>query len=232
MKVLSLFALLFLVFFNLTSCHDHDEEEDDHDTDLDDPELQWVTCGSIITLINSETGLRLHSHDVSYGTGSGQQSVTCFDGQSDSNNYWIVRAQHGDYCNPGDRIAQNSIIRLKHKNTGHWLHSHNHRSPLSHEQEVSAFGEEESGDSGDNWNVIFTSPFWSRKSKFRLKHVDTGKFLHSSRNHKFSNPIPGQREVAAVSRRSAENVWTTGEGIFWEANLPNQDGNEKDELKN
>ena len=99
MKVLSLFALLFLVFFNLTSCHDHDEEEDDHDTDLDDPELQWVTCGSIITLINSETGLRLHSHDVSYGTGSGQQSVTCFDGQSDSNNYWIVRAQHGDYCN-------------------------------------------------------------------------------------------------------------------------------------
>ena len=35
-----------------------------------------VTCTSIIKLQNIQRGVRLHSHEVKYGSGSGQQSVT------------------------------------------------------------------------------------------------------------------------------------------------------------
>uniref|UniRef100_V5HAV7 Putative secreted stromal cell-derived factor 2 n=1 Tax=Ixodes ricinus TaxID=34613 RepID=V5HAV7_IXORI len=39
-------------------------------------ELRYVTCGSVLKLQNTEHGVRLHSHDIKYGSGSGQQSVT------------------------------------------------------------------------------------------------------------------------------------------------------------
>lgn len=32
-----------------------------------------MTCGSALKLANSENNVRLHSHDVKYGSGSGQQ---------------------------------------------------------------------------------------------------------------------------------------------------------------
>jgi hypothetical protein len=35
-----------------------------------------VTCGSMIKLRHLATSFRLHSHQVAYGSGSGQQSVT------------------------------------------------------------------------------------------------------------------------------------------------------------
>ena len=35
--------------------------------------FQFVTCGSAIKLANVEYNIRLHSHDVKYGSGSGQQ---------------------------------------------------------------------------------------------------------------------------------------------------------------
>jgi dolichyl-phosphate-mannose--protein O-mannosyl transferase len=54
-----------------------------------------LTCGSIIKLKHKETNTRLHSHNVPYGTGSGQQSVTGFPGSGDSNSYWIVKGPHG-----------------------------------------------------------------------------------------------------------------------------------------
>jgi dolichyl-phosphate-mannose--protein O-mannosyl transferase len=37
---------------------------------------EMVTCTSIIKLQNVQRGVRLHSHEVKYGGGSGQQSVT------------------------------------------------------------------------------------------------------------------------------------------------------------
>ncbi len=36
-------------------------------------EYDYVTCGSVLKLINGRLGVRLHSHDVKYGSGSGQQ---------------------------------------------------------------------------------------------------------------------------------------------------------------
>ena len=35
-----------------------------------------VTCGSAIKLVHEETNYELHSHDINYGSGSRQQSVT------------------------------------------------------------------------------------------------------------------------------------------------------------
>lgn len=50
-----------------------------------------VTCGSLVKLLHSSTQYRLHSHEIPYGSGSGQQSVTSFPRGDDSNSYWIVR---------------------------------------------------------------------------------------------------------------------------------------------
>ena len=43
--------------------------------------------------MHERTKYRLHSHDVPYGSGSGQQSVTGFGGVQDANSYW-VRSPH------------------------------------------------------------------------------------------------------------------------------------------
>lgn len=50
--------------------------------------VSHVTCGSVVKLENeSKPKMRLHSHDVKYGSGSGQQSVTAAENQ-DTNSYW------------------------------------------------------------------------------------------------------------------------------------------------
>lgn len=50
--------------------------------------VNHVTCGSVIKLENdSKPNVRLHSHDIKYGSGSGQQSVTGVENQ-DTNSYW------------------------------------------------------------------------------------------------------------------------------------------------
>ena len=38
--------------------------------------FQYVTCGSVLKLQNTRNGVRLHSHDVKYGSGSGQQVLS------------------------------------------------------------------------------------------------------------------------------------------------------------
>src|SRR5699024_11190942 len=58
----------------------------------------YVTCGSVLKLMNSNAGVRLHSHDIKYGSGSGQQSVTGTDKQEDINSYWQVRAKTDQQC--------------------------------------------------------------------------------------------------------------------------------------
>lgn len=39
--------------------------------------FQYVTCGSVLKLASGESNIRLHSHDVKYGSGSGQQVYCC-----------------------------------------------------------------------------------------------------------------------------------------------------------
>ena len=39
--------------------------------------------------MHEKTKFRLHSHDVPYGSGSGQQSVTGYPNVDDANSYWV-----------------------------------------------------------------------------------------------------------------------------------------------
>ncbi|KAG5618669.1 hypothetical protein H5410_018493, partial [Solanum commersonii] len=94
-----------------------------------------ITYGSAIKLMHEKTKFRLHSHDVPYGSGSGQQSVTGFPGVDDANSYWAVRST--DSSKQGDPIKSGSIIRLQHIKTRRWLHSHLHASPISGNMEGS-----------------------------------------------------------------------------------------------
>ena len=62
---------------------------------------EHVTCGSVVKLTHAMTNSKLHSHDVKYGTGSTQQSVTGFPNADDTNSYWSVRGAHGEFCERG-----------------------------------------------------------------------------------------------------------------------------------
>ncbi len=103
-------------------------------------------------------------------------------------------------------MKSGDIIRLTHLQTKKYLHSHLHQSPLTKQQEVSAYGDGE-GDTGDNWKIeVLGKEMWEREGKVRLVHVDTGKYLSSNKN-KFPDPIPGQQEVCAISYANSETEW-------------------------
>lgn len=105
--------------------------------------IQHVTCGSVVKLLNTAHGVRLHSHEVKYGSGSGQQSVTGSDIKEDVNSHWMIKGKETKSpCGRGQPVQCDSEVRLQHITTGRNLHSHQFRSPLSNQQEVSAFGEQ------------------------------------------------------------------------------------------
>ncbi|EDQ91379.1 uncharacterized protein MONBRDRAFT_23718 [Monosiga brevicollis MX1] len=177
-----------------------------------------VTCGSTMRINHVATRLNLRSHEVAYGTGSGQQSVTLASSDSDSNDYWQIRAPNGKDCKQGARIKCGATIRLLHTATRKFLHSHQFQSPLSHNQEVSAYAREDGeGDSGDNWKVECSGTYWERANTFKLRHADTNQYLHSTGAHKFNRPIAGQREVCAVGQASRLSEWKSAEGYFIKA---------------
>lgn len=49
-----------------------------------------ITCGSVLKLQNAADNIRLHSHEVKYGSGSGQQSVTGMAHSDDVNSHWQI----------------------------------------------------------------------------------------------------------------------------------------------
>jgi dolichyl-phosphate-mannose--protein O-mannosyl transferase len=180
-----------------------------------------VTYGSVLKLQHERTKFRLHSHEVPYGSGSGQQSVTGFPGVEDANSYWMVQIVESDSHiehEQGDVIPNGSIIRLRHVRTRKWLHSHLHQSPISGNLEVSAFGGEEQTDTGDNWRLEIEGKgnIWLRDQKVRLQHVDTKGYLHSH-DKKYSHIVAGQQEVCGVMKKNADNVWSAAEGIYFPA---------------
>ncbi|CAL8091532.1 unnamed protein product [Calicophoron daubneyi] len=108
-----------------------------------------VTCGSVLKLLNTRHEVRLHSHEVNYGSGSGQQSVTAVGDKTDSNSYWqvdVLERNNSPQCNRGRLIKCGQRIRLMHLVTRKNLHSHHFKSPLSDNFEVSAFGTNGAGD--------------------------------------------------------------------------------------
>ena len=182
-----------------------------------------VTCGSAIKLTHASTKAKLHSHGIGYGSGSGQQSVTGFPESNDPGGYWQVFGTKDEPCERGEDIVDGRLIRLQHLQTRKWLHSHAaHRSPLTNNQEVSAHGDVENSDAGDEWRFEVADgnkgdkvgPIWKKDQKIRLQHRQTKAFLSCS-NTKFQRPISGQSEVCGTSRSDANSVWKADQGVYF-----------------
>jgi len=175
---------------------------------------QQVTCGSVIKLQNVMHKVRLHSHDVKYGSGSGQQSVTGTTVKEDVNSHWSIKGgTEKTWCVRGEPVECGQKIRLEHLATKRNLHSHHFSSPLSNSQEVSAFGEGGVGDTGDVWTVMCEGGVWSRDEGIMFKHVDTGVYLGAS-GHTFGRPINGQMEIVGLTMPDGTAKWKTQEGIY------------------
>jgi len=158
--------------------------------------------------------VRLHSHDVKYGSGSGQQSVTGVSTSEDVNSHWVIKGPNEkEICKRGEPIECGQKIRLEHLTTHRNLHSHHFSSPLSNDQEVSCFGENGVGDTGDVWKVMCEGDFWDRHEKVMLKHQDTGSFLATS-GQTFGRPISGQYEIVGRRNPDAYSDWRVQEGIY------------------
>lgn len=159
---------------------------------------------------------RLHSEDVTYGTGSGQNSVTGTPEATSGESYWIVRGAEGVDCEQGTPLENGSIIRLQHSTSKRWLHSHLFRSPLSGQQEVSSFGGVGESDTGDNWRVELSSKGpWKQGQDVQLQHVDTNAYLMSHAK-KYGQPIAGQTEVCATrGKPNANTKWLAAEGVYF-----------------
>ena len=223
----------------------HGHEHSHSDEYADDDAASEVTCGSVIKLQHAESSFMLHSHDIKWGSGSEQQSVTATPESGDPNSYWIVNEALGaPACKRGQPIKCGQVVRLEHLATARNLHSHLFRSPLSGQQEVSAFGEEGQGDSGDNWKVMCLRSTgvktWRRNTRVRLVHTDTGGYLHSHASHRFNarncghnwcararararaparsravhSPIGGQQEVTVFSNKDRNNLWLADLGLY------------------
>jgi len=89
--------LSLLSFLTLSYAYDYS-----HYTEID-PRYKVVTCSSTIKLQNVMSGAKLHSHSVRYGSGSGEQSVTGFNENDDSNSYWMVTGKFGKDCERGKK---------------------------------------------------------------------------------------------------------------------------------
>lgn len=95
------------------------------------------------------------------------------------------------------------VIRLHHLATNKNLHSHHFSSPLSGNQEISAYGEDGNkqndfwekfnfihskfngrligvGDSGDHWKVVCSDDAWLRSDSVKFHHTDTDVYLSVS----------------------------------------------------
>lgn len=210
LMALGFFAVALFLFLGLDSDYGYASSASAAST-----EGVEITYGTVLKLMHERTKFRLHSHDVPYGSGSGQQSVTGFPNVDDANSYWIVRPQPGTSAKQGDSIKSGTIIRLQHMRTRKWLHSHLHASPITGNLEVSCFGGESTSDTGDYWRVLIegSGKTWKQDQRIRFHHVDTGGYLHSH-DKKYTRIAGGQQEVCGVQEKRADNVWLAAEGVY------------------
>jgi dolichyl-phosphate-mannose--protein O-mannosyl transferase len=137
---------MLTLLFTLARTHDHAAEVREV---LDE---QTLTCGSVVRLKHATSGFHLHSHDISYGSGSAQQSVTTIKSDGDPGSLWIFKEAEGEApCRSGAPLLCGSTVRLEHMGTHKNLHSHEFQSPLSGNNEVSCYGDKGYGDHFDNW---------------------------------------------------------------------------------
>lgn len=172
-----------------------------------------------------ETSFNLHSHQINYGTGSGQQVVSGIIDANDPGSLFIFKEAHNEKpCTTGKRIACGQRIRLEHVNSGKNLHSDEEfKSPFSYRQEVSLFGVGGKGDINDDWIIVCkddSQDFLRGSTVFGLRHAETGKYLYTDNKYSYNQencrncPIIGQREVSATLTQSSYCDWKVV-GVFF-----------------
>jgi dolichyl-phosphate-mannose--protein O-mannosyl transferase len=172
----------------------------------------------------------LSSEDKKLGGGSGQQVVTAVADNSSTNGLWWIRGpndpelrgEEASACTEGvaQTIKCGSIIRLTHMTSMKNLHSHDVRSPLSRQNEVSGFGAGDGkGDNGDDWQLECATTHWKREGMMKLIHVDSGKYLGASSTVKFTqqncgHSCPIMNHLEERKRTPMPIGWSNWESIF------------------
>lgn len=95
-------------------------------------------------------------------------------------------------------------------------------------QQVTGFGQDGSGDSGDDWKVICegggyfsgTSEYWNRNTPIQLKSVATNRYLGASSTVKFTEqncgrgcPILNHLEVFGRTQNDSYSHWKVEQGV-------------------
>merc|ERR1719354_788167 len=163
---------------------------------------------------------------VTFGSGSGQNSVTGMNNAGDTNSLWQITHCMGCKEKPtGTPVKCGNKIRLMHTRTSKNLHSHNHQAPISGRLEVSAFGTDGKGDKGDNWKLTCMNKeakYWIRQDDISLKHIETSHWLYTNAQVSFNRrncggncPIMGQLEVSTGEKRKKGSLWKADQGVLF-----------------
>lgn len=171
----------------------------------------------------------LHSHVQIYPEGSNQQQITAY-GHSDGNNNWVFKysRRSGQTLDENDdtlvNVKDGDIIRLVHKFTGVNLHSHTIPAHVTKKHwEVGGYGNEQVGDSKDDWVVEIVEQLHSANksypkedgsilhplsTNFRLRHADLGCYLATTGA---SYPTWGFKQSEIVCK----NSWSKYDKSTW-----------------
>ncbi|KAJ3283856.1 hypothetical protein HK104_010186 [Borealophlyctis nickersoniae] len=159
--------------------------------------LKDVAYGSKVYLRHHATnGGYLHSHKSTYPTGSKQQQITLYPFRDENSAFIILPPLQ--YVNETmivttvtefQRVKHGDIVRLEHGPTGKRLHSHDHKAPVSDNDnhfEASGYGAPGfTGDTNDHWRVEILDYKPEKPhleaiyTKFRLIHQNQGCSLFS-----------------------------------------------------
>ncbi|KAJ2792808.1 hypothetical protein GGI18_000108 [Coemansia linderi] len=159
-----------------------------------------VFYGSMIRIrsSNAKSGyLHSHTHNWQHEKGSGQQQITLYS-HADANNIWVVEPAFNTTIDSSlgpVPVKTGEVVRLRHKVTGKFLHSHEKRPALTSDDqkfELSGYGFTNfAGDSNDNFRLDILSgdkkeagsdvQLQAIYSRFRLIHRNLNCAVYNSR---------------------------------------------------
>jgi len=148
-----------------------------------------------------------------------EQQITLYP-HKDTNNDWIIQMKDGTVPEGLEYIKNGDIIRLMHISTHKRLHSHDHKAPVTENEnhfEVSSYGYEGfPGDVNDEWRVEIVDQegkdpqskemLHTLQSKFKLVHTQMNCDLFS---HKVKLPKWAFEQQEVTCMRSAVVAKTT-----------------------
>lgn len=131
--------------------------------------------------------------------------------------WWVIKPAHGTSEADTTRSNVNSgdKVRLEHQVTRKNLHSHpqaNFKSPITRQQETTAYGSFGTGNDDDNWIIeLLEGSKLEQGAKVILRHVSTGLVLHSHGDQAHKEYTDGEQEVTCLQRGDDNDVWQISE---------------------